>query len=339
MPGKKKSNTEIVTKYLQKFTGLSHLQIAKKIYADHPHLFKDVEQVRTRLRYYTGSQGNYNRKNIKPEEMIEAKQNDDVMKRWGLKKGDGKQPSAYRIPSNFNKHLWISDIHIPFHDERALTTALEYGLKHGANSIILGGDVLDNTSFTRHPAPPTMKKARQHFEDTKTFLVALRENFKDANIIWLTGNHDAWMERYLMDNCAVLFDDPYFKLEQRLGLEEVNIKYLPENQIAMIGKLPAIHGHQIMRGIFAPVNAARGAFLKTGHSIIIGHTHKKSEHNAKDIMGKHIKCISVGCLCNLRMIYDPFNNQNSHGFAFIETEPDGQYTVDNFEIINGKVRR
>ena len=331
----------IVKEYLTKFGGLSHSQIARKIYDDYPHIFTDIDKCRYCVRYYCGKAGSLHKKTASNAGSImekEGKQNMDVLKRWGLKKGSGKKKITYRIPVEYDRVLWISDIHFPNHDEVALSCALEYGLDAKANCIVIGGDLLDNAPFTKYRVPPDKKNAREYFDMAHDFLVALRANFPDALIIYMQGNHDRWYDDWLIDHCSIVFNDPHYQMETRLGLEGLGIEYLKENVIVKAGKLPMLHGHTIVRGVFAPVNSARGAYLKSGHSLLIGHTHQVSEHSAKDIMGKKIKVWSTGCLCTLQPDYDPHNIRHNHGFAFIETEPDGKFTVRNFEIIDGKIR-
>lgn len=331
----------LISQYLDKFGGLSHLQIARKLYEDNPTIFKSVEHARTRLRYYAGKAGKANRTNITNSKngMTEkAKQNKDILQKWGLQKTKAKGRKVYQIPAENNRILWISDIHIPNHDEEALTTALEYGIENKANCIVIGGDLIDNAPFTRFRTPPDKKKAREYFDMTTDFLASLRRNFPKALILYMEGNHDRWYSDWLMDHCAVVFDDPHYQLETRLKLDSFGITFLRENVIVKAGKLPMLHGHTVVRGVFAPVNSARGAYIKTGHSIIIGHTHQVSEHSAKDLMGRKIKVWSTGCLCTLQPDYDPHNIRHSHGFAFIETEANGTYTVSNMEIIDGVIR-
>ena len=45
---------------------------------------------------------------------------------------------------------------------------------------------------------------------------------------------------------------------------------------------------------------------------------------------------STGCLCELKPDYMPFNKWNL-GFAHINVKPNGDYTVKNMRIINGKI--
>ena len=331
---------EITMEYIRKFAGLSHLQIARKLHQDYPHIFHSVENARTRIRYYCGTQGKNSRKQLLPKNDMSAigKQNSDVLKKWGLIKSKAKERKTFQIPKDRNKVLWISDIHIPNHDEVALSTALEYGLTNKANCIVIGGDLLDNAPFTRFRVPPKLRKAREFFDAAVDFLTALRKNFPDAMIIYMEGNHDRWYQDWLIDHCAVVFDDPYYQLEARLGLEQLGIQFLTENVIVKAGKLPMLHGHTIVKGVFAPVNAARGAYIKSNHNLLIGHTHQVSVHSAKDLMGRPTKTWSTGCLCTLNPDYDPHNIRHTHGFAFITTQPNGEFSVNNIEILNGEIR-
>lgn len=327
---------KVVLEYLKKFEGLSYWQIAKKLYQDYPTIFSSLEATRTRVRYYTGTQGKRNRKKV--SNLMTSKRNAEVLEKWGLTRSKAKGRKIYQIPEKYNRVCWISDLHIPNHDTIAVTTALEYAKEHKANCIVIGGDLLDNTPFTRFRKPPTSMFARTIFDEAITFLKALRKNFPDALIIYMEGNHDRWYTDWLIDHCAAVFDDPYYQLEARLKLADVGIEYLKENVIVKAGKLPMLHGHTIVKGVFAPVNAARGAYIKSNHNLMIGHTHQVSVHSAKDLMGRPTKTWSVGCLCTLSPDYDPHNIRHAHGFAFITTEKTGKFTVRNFEIVEGEIR-
>lgn len=331
---------KLIQRYMIKYNGLSKSQIARKIYDEFPHLFKHPEQIRRQIRYYTKSQGESNRKRItKNVDMSnQIKTDDAILQRWGIKKGKAQRRKVYQIPAERDRILWISDIHFPNHDEQALTVALEYGLDNNANCIVIGGDLLDNAPFTRFTTPPDKKKAREYFDMAIDFLAALRANFPEALIVYMEGNHDRWYTDWLINNCAVIFDDPYYQLEARLGLDEFEIEFLKENVMVKAGKLPMLHGHTIIRGIFAPVNAARGAYLRSKHNLLIGHTHQVSMHSEKDISGKATKTWSTGCLCVVPPAYDPHNTKQTHGFAWITTQKGGDFTVNNFEIIDGRIR-
>lgn len=67
-----------------------------------------------------------------------------------------------------------------------------------------------------------------------------------------------------------------------------------------------------------------------------GHFHQSSYHSEKTVEQSKIATWSVGCLCDMHPDYAPYNNW-SHGFAFVETEKDGKFIVQNKTIAHGRV--
>lgn len=319
-----KGNT--VKEYLEKFPALSKRALAEKIVFDYPLLYTDMEDARRAIRYWTGSNGDYSRSVLNTNKYLDH---------CKIPKSVAKKPRNVQLEGS--KILWISDTHIPNHDEQAISLALEYGQKEEADCIVLGGDVLDNAPFTRWDKPPTVNQVRRWFDMAYDFLFHLRMVFPKAKIYWLEGNHDKWYERWLMKKAPILFDDPHYKMETRLKLDELDIQYIPENIKAKAGHLFLLHGHTLIKGVFSPVNGARGLFLRAKSSAIIGHVHSSSKHSETNLKGQLIGCWTVGCLCTLSPDYDPHNTKHNLGFAFIKVEPTGEYHVDNKEIYNGKI--
>jgi predicted phosphodiesterase len=318
---------QILRDLLDRFPQSSNVTIAKKAIHDYPVLFDDVELTRTMIRYIIGSNGNTKRKSV---------QNKVSKVTFSLPISKGKEREFVRIDEN--NILWISDIHIPNQNNQAIELAIEDGIKEKINCIILGGDVMDNTPFTSHDAPPpSPDDVRNYFEMTQQFLSYLRSKFPKIHIVWIEGNHDNWISRWLMKKAPILFNDPYYHLPQRLDLKKYSIDFHEQEVILQIGKLSASHGHTIVRGVFAPVNAARGVFMRTKSNYIVGHVHTTSAHHETNIKGEQIGCFSVGCLCELSPSYDPHNTKHNLGYAIIKVEKGGDFIVYNKTIINGKV--
>ena len=102
-----------------------------------------------------------------------------------------------------------------------------------------------------------------------------------------------------------------------------------------VGKLLIIHGHEFGGGFSSPVNPARGAYLKAKDCVLMGHEHRTSEHTEQSALGTTVTCWSMGCLCNLRPAYRPFNKWN-HGFATLDLSgPD--WRIENKRIVDGRV--
>lgn len=328
--------SDIVKETINKHSKVSSLQLARKLYAEYPLLFKTEDSARTAIRYYRHASGEKNRQlrsNKKDVTVVPPEK-----RTYAIAKSQARKRKYHTIPANIKDVVSLSDIHFPKHDSHALQLACEYIDKIQPGAIILNGDILDNTSFTKFRKAPDARAAREMFDMAYEWLKSLRENNPDTLIWWIEGNHDRWYKNWLIDHAAQVWDDPYYQLEARLKLDELNIKYIDEFDIVMCGKLPIVHGHTIIRGVFAPVNSARGGWLKTKHTVLFGHTHQVSRHPEKNLLGKQFVVFSQGCLCTLNPEYDPHNTRHSHGFAHIVKERNGNFIVHNYEIIENELR-
>ncbi|MFY8166237.1 MAG: metallophosphoesterase, partial [Sediminibacterium sp.] len=220
---------------------------------------------------------------------------------------------------------------------QAITLALDYGKEQKVNTIIINGDLMDFYQMSRFEKDPRKRSIKFEFDSTKAFLVILREAFPNAQIYWLKGNHDVRYEHWLMSKAPEVFDDPYFQMEERLRLNEQRIHLIGDKILVKAGKLHIHHGHLFFRGFMAPVNSARGLYMKAKESTICGHVHKISAHTETNLSGEITATWTTGCLCELSPDYHPFANGYGHGFAHIKVNLDKTYSLKNFHIINGKI--
>lgn len=327
---------EIIREYLLKFPKHADLTMAKKIYADHPLLWTNTETIRTAIRGIKGKKissighGEYKDKSLYEKPTFNYNP-------YKLPDTEEKIREPYILPKADNNILLISDLHIPYHNISAITAALKYGEEAKVNTIIINGDLIDFYQMSRFERDPRKRSAKFEFDTTKAFLVILRATFPNARIYWVKGNHDVRYEHWLMAKAPEVFDDPYYRLEERLRLNEEKIHLINDKTIIKAGKLNIHHGHLFFRGFMAPVNSARGLFMKAKESTICSHVHKISEHTETNLSGELITCWTTGCLAELSPDYSPFANNYAHGFAHIKVDADRNYSVKNFRIINGKI--
>jgi predicted phosphodiesterase len=196
---------------------------------------------------------------------------------------------------------------------------------------------LDFFQISRFTKTKRKRSVAQELETARAILDSLNEAFPNVPIYFLQGNHDNRLELYLAEKAPELLDCEEFKLEQLLDARKHNMVVLDDRTLIKVDKLAITHGHLLIKGFFAPVSPARGAFLKAKASILIGHTHKVSTHTETTISNKMIVCYSTGCLCELQPDYNPFGNNYSHGFAFIVRQPVGKYQVKNVQILDGVI--
>lgn len=225
----------------------------------------------------------------------------------------------FPVPKECKKGVWLSDIHFPHQDNNALQIAINHAYKEKVDFIVLGGDILDNTAFSRFGIETKDEDIAKVFNLAIEWFAGLRKKFPKIPIYWLEGNHDIWFKKYIIANARVLQNDSYFSLESRLKLDAFNIQYLPENIVLKFEDLYLHHGHLYFRGNVSPVCPAKTVFSKTNASSLCGHVHQLSQWFEKTIEGKRIKCYTTGCLSDLTPTYSPFNRY-THGFATFRRE-------------------
>lgn len=305
------------------------LKLARIMYEENKLKFSNLESARRTLRYLEGKSGEIV-KGIK-------KQDNRPLNPYKLPDSSKEEREPFVLPKLNNNILLISDLHIPYHDIQSITIAFDYGMEHKVNTIFINGDLLDFHHMSRFQKDPRKRSIKHEFDTCKEFLRVLRSTFPEAQIYWLKGNHDMRYEHWLMTKVYEVFDDEYYHMEQRLRLNEERITIIDDKTLVKAGKLSITHGHHVMRGFFAPVNSARGAWMKAKQSVIISHVHKVSQHVEVNMDGQSFGAWSTGSLCENRPDYSPLVSSYQNGFAHITVDANGDFQVRNYHIINGKL--
>ena len=323
---------DIVKDYIRKYPDYPKRTLAKLILEENPHL-GSLESIRTNIRYHTGANGEYQR-NYKGVMKIDKSTIAEGLAKLKIV-SHNKEMENVRLKAG--RYLVLSDVHIPYHEEKALITALQWGLANDIDCIILNGDIMDCypvSSFIKDVGQPSLK---EEIEMTKAFFTYIRELFPIIPIYFKLGNHEERIKNYLLRNAKEFSDVENLKMENLLSLHEFKIE-LVGREIIKLGKLNVLHGHEMGESVFSPVNPARGMFLKAKSSTLFGHNHQVSHHSENNINGESTGVWSMGCLCSLSPDYRPFAYTKwSHGFAFVEVNEDLTFSVNNMKIIDGKI--
>lgn len=331
--------SEVVKDYMRRFPDLPNKALARKIFQDDPVLFRDVEQIRGRIRYYRGQCGSLNRKN-KSDNSFDMKPAENAIKMgvpnpYGLPKSEEASFKPFKIPRGNNRILILSDIHFPYHNVEALTAALRYGEEKKVNAVILNGDTLDCYQLSRFSKDPRKRSFASELEDCRNFLEMLKNTF-NCPIYFKLGNHEERYEAFLRTKAPELLDVSDYKLDVLLRFGQYGVTLIDKKRIIKAGKLSILHGHEFGQQVFSPVNPARGYYMKAKKSMVAGHNHQTSEHVEPDLDGNSVTCWSTGCLCELTPEYRPINKWN-HGFAYAEIQPSGKFHLQNLRVIDGEI--
>jgi predicted phosphodiesterase len=321
---------DVCATYRRKFPNTPTLTLAKKICKENPALYVNVESCRSALRGLEGKAG----KRIRPELLKEFKRQARPYNPFeDIPKSSAKDRNHVTVEGN--RILFLTDIHFPYHNEKALNIALNYGKEHNADTIYLNGDIIDCYQLSSFEKDPKKRRFSEELGQVHKFFEILRREFPKANIYFKEGNHEERYWRFMRIKAPELLDIEAFTLSSLLNLPKFNIQYISGRTKANIAKLSAFHGHEFGSSTFSPVNVARGLYMRAKATSICGHSHQTSEHTERDVNDKMITTWSVGCLSELSPDYAPYNKWN-HGFAFIVREG-SDFHVKNMRIYKGRI--
>ena len=232
----------------------------------------------------------------------------------------------------------LSDIHVPYHDNVALRAAVKHLKKAKIKGLLLNGDFADFFTISRWQKDPSKRDFGGELKQVRQLLEWLRQEFPKIPITAKLGNHEERLEHFLWEHAPELTNEPEMGIDNWLRLKSFGIDLVKDKRIVMVGKLPVAHGHELPRTA-SPVNAARGAFMRTFHTILIGHGHRTSGHADSDLWHNEVFCWSTGCLCDMTPDYARVGNKWNHGAAVVRVEGSGDFDVENFRITStGEIR-
>lgn len=323
---------ELAVEVCSKHPDSPTLTLAKKIYKENPEVYLTIEHARDFIRKVRGSHGEKQRQSAKDKSLFDKAPR--PLNPFNLPESVAVDKKPFKLPKASKKVLILSDIHIPYHDTSAIIAACEEGLKQGVDTVYLNGDILDFYQLSFHEKDPRKRSISDELEAGRTFLAWLRETFPTQNIYYITGNHEYRLERYLRVKAPELLDCREFQIDVLLRVREFNIINVPHRSKVYFGKLLVEHGDKLLGA--GGVNPARTLLLKFKRPTICGHFHRTTSANSKVYDSHTDMAWSTGCLCELEPNYMEVNEHN-HGAAIVDIEPNGNFRVNNFIIINGKV--
>lgn len=94
----------------------------------------------------------------------------------------------------------------PTHDEKAIQIVIELIREVKPSTVVCVGDNLDLPEMGKYLTTPAYQQTTQAAIDRATALCAqLREAAPNAEIVWLAGNHEERMPKYLLTNAAAAY--------------------------------------------------------------------------------------------------------------------------------------
>lgn len=316
-----------------KYPDAPNLGLAKRLYKENPECFASLEAARAYIRTIRGAIGK-GKRHIATQPRAQGKAGQPP-----------RMPKSYADPwtpfdlGNRIKVGVISDTHIPYHSETAFAAAVETLKARKPNVLLINGDFADFYQISRWQKNPSRRRFSEERKEIINALAWLRAEFgKSCRIVYKLGNHEERWNHFIANRAPEIYDIPFAQIETLLDFDRYGIELVDDQRMVLAGKLAIAHGHELGKGISSPVNPARGAFLRTHHTILVGHSHQTSGHADTNLWHDETFVWSTGCLCDLTPEYARINRWN-HGFAFVEVASDNSFDVHNMRVSKaGNVR-
>lgn len=210
-----------------------------------------------------------------------------------------KPKIAESEPEIYERSIFLSDIHVPFHDKNSLNVVNKFTKWFEPKTIFLVGDIIDFYSIsTFDKDPQRINNLQSDIDETHKVLSEIRKNSPKSEIIYLEGNHEIRLKRYLWKHPEIA-SLKALSFDNLLGLKELKIKYKPSQEICMFHKFYIEHGDLVRKH---SGYTAHGQMEKRGISGLSGHSHRLSTHYLTN-MGGNFVWAENGCLCSTSCDY------------------------------------
>lgn len=227
-----------------------------------------------------------------------------------------------KVNNDFETCVIVPDIQIgfyrneagklePTHDEKALSIALAVIKEHDPKLIVCVGDNLDLPEMGKYLTYPAYAQTTQASIDrAAVFCAQMRATAPNAKIIWLAGNHEERMPKYLLVNASAAYglrkgntpkSWPVLSVPYLCRMDEYGVEYrpgYPSSDIWINKKLRVIHGDKVRSN-----GSTAHMYLDSEKtSVIFGHIHRIEQafKTREDYDGSRtIMAASPGCLARI----------------------------------------
>lgn len=228
----------------------------------------------------------------------------------------------------------ITDLHSPFESKQAWKVVLDALADFNADTFVSLGDFMDCFSVSHWSKNPERALTlHDELEHAKKLLDEIEARTPGARRIFVAGNHEDRLQRYLQDKAPELFS--LIDIPRLLKLAERGWEYVPYKQSIQIGKLHLTHDV----GSAGRYNVYRA--LDTFQSpIATGHTHRLGYVVEGDATGDAHVSAQLGWLGDVEQV-DYMHRVKARkdwalgfGYGYIERSTGYVYLVP-VPIVNG----
>jgi UDP-2,3-diacylglucosamine pyrophosphatase LpxH len=230
-------------------------------------------------------------------------------------------------------YLFLSDIHVPYHDAVAIKLVLGFIKEQKLDAIYLIGDIVDFYTLSKYDKDPKrLLTLQDDVDQTVEILSAIRECAgEDTPIYYRSGNHEYRLDKYLVSHPEIS-QLRAMKLSSLLEFERLGIKEIKYTEYHELHGLQVEHGDIVRK---RSGSTAGGMLDKRWKSGISGHTHRLGVHYVSNTSGNYFWAEN-GCLCSLDPHYLIGRPDWQQGFTLI-SKVDDHLLTEQARIVDGKL--
>lgn len=196
---------------------------------------------------------------------------------------------------SLEKLLLVPDTHCPYHDKKAWKLLMKAAKGFKPDVVAHLGDMADFYSVSAHSKDPARVR---HLKDEILETRKLRGDLDSLNPkrkIFIEGNHENRLERFLQDKAPELFG--LVSADNLLELSDNGWEYIPYRESTKIGKLYLTHD----TGASGKYTTMR-ALETYQHSVVIGHHHQFQYMILGDATGEYHVGAQFGWLGDAKQV-------------------------------------
>lgn len=262
----------------------SKKEIARQLTSNHPEKFKSIEDARLVVRQVTGAGGDKQRNKITDPKLQKFFYNGfERFAEENLNTEIAPWDEPYIIPKSIKELNIIADLHSVHLDYKVLQKFLK--ATKNKEALLINGDLMDSESLSRHLKGHNVIEYEKEIELCHKLLKGFKEEFDHVYLKF--GNHDFWLERYLLMNAREVFRVLGLDLSSLLRTGELGIDTIHNLKYMSYGDLDILHGHEFPgfgNGKF-PATGLVDKWQSFKHSytvkVLCSHSHKEDHHISK----------------------------------------------------------
>jgi hypothetical protein len=216
------------------------------------------------------------------------------------------------IPTSIKQLNIIADLHSVHLDKKVFTKFLKQTTNKEA--LLINGDLLDSETLSRHLINHNATEYDKEIEICRHILKVLKEEF--THVYFKEGNHDFWLERYLLTNSRAMlntFKERGVNVKELLQCGALGVHHIHNLKYIQYGDLDIVHGHEFS-GFGGGKFPARSlldkwqTFMGRYDVKILGaHSHRMDEAvSARSKEGMFGYGYTIGAMCRKGAHYNPF---------------------------------